>query len=123
MSERGSLIDERGGRYQFIHLTFQEFLCAAFLVDILRENAKIVATLFEDGRIARSWWRETVLLTVSYMGLESIDATLTLVHTLANQNADPATVVAAAEVATVAFLEQNGQDDVTKSMLRVRWSP
>ncbi|MBI1299715.1 SUMF1/EgtB/PvdO family nonheme iron enzyme [bacterium] len=120
MSERGSLIDERGGRYQFIHLTFQEFLCAAYLVDTLRENAKIVAKLFEDGRIAQSWWRETVLLTVGYMGLESIDAPLTLVHALANHNADPVTVVAAVEVSTVAFLEQNGQDDVTKSMLRAR---
>ncbi len=28
MRERGSLLSERGGDYQFTHLTFQEFLCA-----------------------------------------------------------------------------------------------
>ena len=120
VSERGSLLDERGGRFQFIHLTFQEFLCAVYLVDTLRENAKIVAMLFEDGRIAQSWWRETVLLTVGYMGSDSIDAPLNLVQGLTNCDAEPSTVVAAVEVACVAFLEQNGQDNVTKSMLRQR---
>jgi formylglycine-generating enzyme required for sulfatase activity/energy-coupling factor transporter ATP-binding protein EcfA2 len=119
-SERGSLLDERGGRYQFIHLTFQEFLCAAHLVDTVRERDEIVRLLFEDGRIAQSWWRETVLLTVGYMGMGSIDAPLTLVQTLATHLAESPIRVGAVEVATAAFLEQNGQDAATADLLRGR---
>ena len=113
MCERGSLLDERAGRYQFIHLTFQEFLCAAYLVDSVRERSEIVRLLFEEGRIAQSWWRETVLLTVGYLGLESIDAPLTLVQSLASHAAE-------ALVAVAAFLEQNGEDAATKNLLRRR---
>ena len=63
MRERGSLLDERGGLYQFTHLTFQEFLCAYYLAETVREPAKIVAFLSENGRLADAWWRETTLLT------------------------------------------------------------
>jgi formylglycine-generating enzyme required for sulfatase activity len=117
MCERGSLLDERGGRYQFIHLTFQEFLCAAHLVDTVRERSEIVRLLFTDGRIAQSWWRETVLLTVGYMGLDSIDAPLALVQTLATHQAEASVTVGAAEVTAVAFLEQNGVDAATRKLL------
>ncbi len=120
MCERGSLLDERGGRYQFIHLTFQEFLCAAYLADTVRERDEIVRLLFAEGRIAQSWWRETVLLTVGYLGLESIDAPLTLAQTLATHPAEAAVAVGAAEVAAVAFLEQNGVDAATRKLLSDR---
>ena len=120
MCERGSLLDERGGRYQFVHLTFQEFLCAAHLADTVRERGEIVRLLFAEGRIAHSWWRETVLLTVGYLGLESIDAPLTLAQTLATHPAEVAVAVGAAEVAAVAFLEQNGVDATTRKLLRDR---
>ncbi|MEZ4555253.1 MAG: NACHT domain-containing protein [Caldilineaceae bacterium] len=43
MRERGSLLDERDGIYQFIHLTFQEFLAAFYLAETVRDADRIVA--------------------------------------------------------------------------------
>ena len=117
MRERGSLLDERDGVYQFIHLTFQEFLCADYLVNALRSDAAVVDILFEEGRIAHSWWRETVLLTVGYLGLRSTDAPLELVQALTQRASDTDLVLAATEVTAAAFLEQNGADPATRDLL------
>jgi formylglycine-generating enzyme required for sulfatase activity len=117
VASRGSLLNERSRVYEFIHLTFQEFLCAAYLVDTVRERDEIVRLLFDEEHIAQSWWRETVLLTVGYLGLGSIDAPLALVTKLATQPATAGVTVGAVEVAAAAFLEQNGRDPETRDLL------
>lgn len=110
MRERGSLLDERGGQYQFTHLTFQEFLCAFYLAETVRDPARIVAFLVEDGRIAAAWWRETILLTVGYLGLKSEETALALITELIGLSQQDEMALAAAELAGTALLELESQD-------------
>jgi predicted NACHT family NTPase len=59
-SHRGGLFEERGGRYEFTHLTFQEFLAAQFLSRRWpQQQPEFLAQM-----VKREWWRETLLLTV-----------------------------------------------------------
>ena len=117
MRERGSLLDERDGVYQFIHLAFQEFLCAVYLAESVREIDAIAELLCQEGRVADSWWRETVLLTVGYLGLGSTDAPLNLLAALVKRSARTPRALAALEVGAAAFLEQNGADPATRRLL------
>lgn len=120
MKERGSLLDERDCTYQFVHLTFQEFLCATFLAENRREVGKIVAFFIEDGRLTESWWRETILLTVGYLGLRPTDASLELARQLAQLPGDNETALAGAELAGRAFLELEAQEEATNKDLAAR---
>jgi len=117
MRERGSLLDERDGVYQFIHLTFQEFLCAVYLAESVRDFDAMAELLCQEGRVADSWWRETVLLTVGYLGLGSTDAPLNLLAALVKRSARTPQALAALEVGAAAFLEQNGADPTTRGLL------
>ena len=117
MRERGSLLDERDGFYQFIHLTFQEFLCAVYLAESVRDFDAIAELLCQEGRVADSWWRETVLLTVGYLGLGSTDAPLNLLAGLVKRSVQTPQALAALEVGAAAFLEQNGADPATRRLL------
>lgn len=57
---RGGLFEERGGRYQFTHLTFQEYLAAQFLARRwARQPEDFLARV-----VIEEWWREVLLLTV-----------------------------------------------------------
>ncbi|MBN1934096.1 MAG: SUMF1/EgtB/PvdO family nonheme iron enzyme [Anaerolineae bacterium] len=67
VGHRGGLFEERGGRYQFTHLTFQEYLTAQFLARRWQKQPEgLLAQLVAD-----EWWREALLLTVG-----SLDAPL-----------------------------------------------
>jgi len=120
MRERGSLLDERGGHYRFLHLTFQEFLCAFYLVESLRELDKMVGFLTAEKRFTQSWWRETTLLTVSYLGLRSQDNALALVRRLAISVEQGEAALAAAELAAGALLELDSRDAETIAVLKPR---
>ena len=62
---RGGLFEERAELFQFVHLTFQEFLAARLL-------AKERQTAFAQIRqvIAEPWWRETLLLTYGFAQMD-----------------------------------------------------
>ncbi len=113
MRERGSLLEERGGDYRFLHLTFQEYLCAYYLAETVRELDKIVTFLQERNKITQSWWRETILLVVGYLGLRSQENALDLVRRLADCGSGEETAMAASEVSAIAFLELNSKDETT----------
>ena len=120
LCQRSRPLDERDEVYQFIHLTFQEFLCAVYLVDSVREIDAIAELLCQAGRIADSWWRETILLAVGYQGLRSTDAPLALIAALIERSAQTEDALAALEVSAAAFLEQNGADPATRTLLTER---
>ncbi len=118
MRERGSLLEERGGDYRFLHLTFQEYLCAYHLAENVRELDRIIDFLAGEGRIAQSWWRETILLVVGYLGLRSQENALALVRRLASCGADETMAMAASEVAAIAFLELDSKDALVAGTLK-----
>ena len=66
--QRGTLLEERDGLYRFLHLAFQEFLAACYLVDDYAEDDGFPAKIrfFSDGQILNSWWREVALLIPGY---------------------------------------------------------
>ncbi len=124
MRERGSLLDERDGEYRFIHLTFLEYLAATYLADAIGDAQAIVTCLTDEDRLAKSWWRETVLLTVGYIDWRSPDRALSLQERLASVEApaegDCETALAAAELTGASFLELGGHDERARSTIANR---
>ena len=60
---RGGLLEERGEFFQFVHLTFQEFLAARLLAK-RREDEEGWKQLLP--RLTDPWWREVALLTYGF---------------------------------------------------------
>ena len=110
MRERGSLLDERGGEYRFLHLSFQEYLAAYYLAETVREVDKMVEFLEEEGRLGQSWWRETVLLTAEYLGLKSQDVALKICSAPGRLPPAWQPGPGRAELAGACFLELDSQD-------------
>ncbi len=118
--ERGSLLQERDGLYSFVHLTFQEFLCAYYLAQTVRETDKIVSFLIEEERVTQSWWRETILLTMGYIGLDSKPTARELIKKLAEVDGGDERQLAAAELAATAFVELGSQAKAVRRLLHDR---
>ncbi|MBV7336071.1 CHAT domain-containing protein [Chloroflexi bacterium TSY] len=85
---RGTLLVERLGTYHFIHLAFQEFLAARYLVEVKcgQSGIEAVARFFEEGAILESWWREPALLVTGYLSLTSPRTARQFVQRLAQLN-------------------------------------
>src|SRR5690606_21729927 len=98
MAERASLLNERDRVYEFIHLSFQEYLCATYLAHELPDAAAIVDFLSDDGRIADSWWRETILLTPGHMSTDNRTAALNLIQRLGDRPERDAAALCATEL-------------------------
>ncbi len=113
MAERASLLNERDRVYEFIHLSFQEYLCATYLAHELPDAAAIVEFLRDKGRLSDSWWRETILLTPGHMSTDNRAAALNLIGRLNGIAGQDATALAAAELAASAYLELNFTDQPT----------
>ena len=121
--QRGGLLEERSGHYQFSHLSFQEFLTARYLAEVTREVGRIAAFMQEQGRVTDSWWREPLLLTGGYLNVTAPDTATALLDSMAHLHAPalPHTVLtlAAAELAAVTFLEWGGPE-ITQQALAHR---
>jgi len=116
MRERNSLLNERDEQYEFIHLTFQEYLAAYYLAEVERDIQRIANCIMRDGRVNDGWWRETILLTIGYLGLSKTRNALDLIDGLITvHNIEPADQLAAVELATVAFVELRSDN---KEMVR-----
>lgn len=118
MWERGSLLQERGGEYQFSHLTFQEYLAAYYLAETVRQVDKIVTLLSAEERLAQSWWRETILLVAGHLETKSAAASLDFIQGLITYTGDDALGLAAAELAAAAYLELDSQDGGVRTAVR-----
>ncbi|MCK7480150.1 MAG: hypothetical protein M0C28_24920 [Candidatus Moduliflexus flocculans] len=69
--QRGSVLEERGGAYRFIHLAFQEFLVARYLREVTGGEGRDAILAFLDGRLADPWWREPILLLAGYLAINA----------------------------------------------------
>jgi len=107
---RGGLLEERLGAYRFMHLGFQEFLSARYLVEERGVDAAIA--FLADGRLSDSWWREVALLIPGYCvaDTKSSKARAFLRRLIELQPEDPALKLAAAELAGAAALEWSDCD-------------
>jgi len=126
--QRGTLLEERGGLYRFIHLSFQEFLVGRFFVENVRDLDKIAEEL-ENGLSLDSWWREPILLTVGYLDLTAPVMARRLILRLAGAEKKYAkrqdtlpldTCLASAELATSAYLECKAQSPDLAKLLKER---
>ncbi|MBI4670608.1 MAG: SUMF1/EgtB/PvdO family nonheme iron enzyme [Chloroflexi bacterium] len=97
---RGGLFEERAELFQFVHLTFQEFLAARLLTkqrtDAWRELGK---------HLAEAWWRETLLLLYGYALVDYGKYAEQYLEWLSTQPADSAHRLAGLELAGAAVLE------------------
>ena len=131
---RGTLLEERLGRYRFLHLAFQEFLAARYLATIKLSEGGIqtVAAFLEAGPLRESWWREVILLVAGYFAVTSPQTAHTFLERLAGvDNAAPGrpvlpleTQTAAAELAALAWLEwplQPGQRESLRQKIGLRF--
>jgi formylglycine-generating enzyme required for sulfatase activity len=114
--QRGSFLDERSGQYQFLHLSFQEFLAARHLAETVREVGEMAGFL-ENGRLDDAWWREPALLLLGYLSNSSPEVAGKLARRLARLPApgapmpdwpplEPAERLAGAALAAAGILEQ-----------------
>ena len=110
MAERASLLNERDRVYEFIHLSFQEYLCATYLAHELPDATAIVNFLGHQGRLSDSWWRETILLTPGHLSTDNRAAALNLIERLGGSAGRDVSALAAAELAASAYLELNFTD-------------
>jgi hypothetical protein len=101
---RGTLLEERLGVYQFIHLAFQEYLVARYLAEVVR-GVEEIATFLEGERLLESWWREPALLVGGYLSMTSPRTAQALLRRLASSVGRPEIQLSAAEVAGTALLE------------------
>jgi formylglycine-generating enzyme required for sulfatase activity len=109
--QRGTLLEERDGLYRFIHLSFQEFLAARYLVESLCDLDEIAAFL-EKGPLLESWWREPTLLSAGYLDMTAPTQARRLLERLArlDEKSPPRSArleiqLAGAELAATAYLE------------------
>ena len=118
MVDHAGLLDERprtttrGRSYEFVHLSFQEYLCAGHLAG--NPPGRVAASLLDGDFLAQTWWRETILLMPGYLAaVENRSAALALVRELGDVPRRDATALAAAELAGSAYLELNFDDRPT----------
>jgi len=60
--DQSGILVNVGAAYTFLHLSFQEYLCARHLQDQVVRNPGLLDDL--AGRFGIPWWREVILLTV-----------------------------------------------------------
>lgn len=125
--QRGTLLEERGGLYRFIHLSFQEFLVGRYLVQNFSDSEKLVSFL-EKGLCSNTWWREPILLAIGYQDINAPIQARRILHRLARLDdfdTQDLTLtmdleLASCELATIAYLECRSQSSDLGDKLLVR---
>ncbi|HNB53658.1 MAG TPA: NACHT domain-containing protein, partial [Anaerolineales bacterium] len=125
--QRGTLLEEYGNQYRFLHLSFQEFLVGRHLAQNVQDLEQI-ARFLEAGLILDSWWREPVLLMVGYQDMiEPVQARRLLMR-LAGVDDEASqrpklpyeVELAMAEIAGIAYKECKNQAEDLGTSLTVR---
>ncbi len=99
--ERGGLLEERAGLFQFVHLTFQEFLAARLLAKQRHAALKNLVPHIGDP-----WWREVFLLLYGFAKMDYAPYAEEFLEWLSDvPDVDDATRMAGLELAGAAVLE------------------
>jgi formylglycine-generating enzyme required for sulfatase activity len=126
--QRGTLLEERGGLYRFIHLSFQEYLTGRYLVERMRDIEKI-AEFLENGLVNDAWWREPILLMIGYLDITSPQLAHEMLSRLAGLDEEAEEKIgqlplemqlAAVELSAAAYQECQNQSPVLKASLLKR---
>jgi len=114
---RGNLLEERGERFQFLHLTFQEYLAAQFLArQWTEQSADFLARIAVD-----EWWREAVLLTAGSLGAPApYERRRALLARLCDVNDSPDAQLAAAELAATGLLDLSEPEPALTELVQNR---
>jgi hypothetical protein len=72
----GLFVERAPKRYGFMHLTFEEYYAARYLVIRRRDTAKLIRHHLHDSR-----WEEPILLALGFVGLDYPDEAAELVET------------------------------------------
>jgi formylglycine-generating enzyme required for sulfatase activity len=110
---RGGLFEERAELFQFLHLTFQEFLTAYHLVKEREAGLVKLETYITDP-----WWREVFLLAYGFAKDDYRPFAKKYLAWLSNQKKDDESHLAGLELAGAALLEieERGDALVTRQL-------
>jgi hypothetical protein len=72
--QTGLFVERAPRQYGFMHLTFEEYYAARFLVTRHSRRAKLIRQHLHDPR-----WEEPILLAIAFVGLDSVDDATELV--------------------------------------------
>jgi formylglycine-generating enzyme required for sulfatase activity len=97
---RGGLFEERAELFQFVHLTFQEFLAARALA---KQRDSALPHLVRH--IPDPWWRETLLLTYGFAKIDWAEFAQTYLNWLSRRSETDEIRLAGLELAGAAVLE------------------
>ena len=102
---RGGLLEERAELFQFVHLTFQEFLTARWLA-----KQRQAAWPHLQPHLTDAWWREVFLLTYGFAQMDHPPFAREYLEWLSTQTGDGAHRLAGLELAGAALLELERPD-------------
>lgn len=103
--QRGSLLEERGGAFRFVHLAFQEFLAVRHLREVLGGEGRQAMLDALEPRLDAPWWRKPILLLAGYLGANYPQEARKFIDALAQTGDNADRRFAAAELAGLAALE------------------
>lgn len=103
--QRGSVVEEHGGAFRFIHLAFQEFLVARYLSEVMWRESRETIFAFLDERLDDPWWREPILLLAGYTAVNNAKPAREFLAALSTAGNHTFTQISAAELAGTAALE------------------
>jgi hypothetical protein len=102
---RGGLLEERAELFQFVHLTFQEFLTARWLA-----KQRQGAWPHLQPNLTDAWWREVFLLTYGFAQMDHPPFAREYLEWLSTQTGDGTHRLAGLELAGAALLELERPD-------------